>query len=592
MILRKVYSETGLLINDVIFSLGINIILGKYSSDPKSRGVNGIGKSTLIRLIDYCLLSDNAQKIFKKNEYDFLRKEDHNIILEFEIENKLFFIRRWFKEEKKASFGASMNTMEEYDTVDLKRILGNKLFPIQNENIVLNGNRYRTIMNFFIKDDLDHQQRKDPLNFLSYNPNAIDKAIYNFFLMGLPTTHLLEFSDIVKIYRTKNQILKALREKVQEDTGKSIEEFKSEKVKIEKNIQVLQNSLKDYVFLENYKNIEQSLVEITGEINIKLEAFHSLEQKINKIRSAFGITPNINKDEIQRLYNEVLDNFGSLVKKSLDEVTDFKNQILENRRKFLFRQEKKLEEQSKGILRDISRLEKDRSKLYQILKEKGALDSIENTYEQIIEEKSILERTLQTLTRFEDVQSDIYDLQTDLLEKQKDIRGDLKDNTNQVEHLRELFQDILSNAIFMDEDFEKAYFDISLNEKAARNHLPFKINIEIPKADALGQFRLKIIAYDLMIFLNSIIDQRDFPRFLAHDGVFHAISPSTLINTLNYIHTQFLDYPNFQYILTFNQDEIPSELESSYGKFSFDWTRNVILEIEETDKKMLFKRAF
>jgi uncharacterized protein YydD (DUF2326 family) len=53
--LIRIYSETNL-IDAVPFHNGINIILGKYSGDKEARGINGIGKSTLVRLVDFTLL--------------------------------------------------------------------------------------------------------------------------------------------------------------------------------------------------------------------------------------------------------------------------------------------------------------------------------------------------------------------------------------------------------------------------------------------------------------------------------------------------------------------------------------------------------
>ena len=51
VILKKIYSETGLF-DGVEFKSGINIIQGIYTKrDNESKDLNGIGKSTLIRLI-------------------------------------------------------------------------------------------------------------------------------------------------------------------------------------------------------------------------------------------------------------------------------------------------------------------------------------------------------------------------------------------------------------------------------------------------------------------------------------------------------------------------------------------------------------
>ena len=63
--LIRLYSDTNLF-KTVSFHNGINIILGSYSDEVDARGINGIGKSSLVRLIDFVLLSGKAEKIFNQ----------------------------------------------------------------------------------------------------------------------------------------------------------------------------------------------------------------------------------------------------------------------------------------------------------------------------------------------------------------------------------------------------------------------------------------------------------------------------------------------------------------------------------------------
>ncbi len=94
--LKRLYSETGLF-DEVKFKEGLNIILGKYSSTQKE--INGIGKSTLIRLVDYCLLSQTAKnKFFNVKTFPFL--DSHNVVLEFYMQNEIYFIKRWFNKKR------------------------------------------------------------------------------------------------------------------------------------------------------------------------------------------------------------------------------------------------------------------------------------------------------------------------------------------------------------------------------------------------------------------------------------------------------------------------------------------------------------
>jgi len=50
---------------------------------------------------------------------------------------------------------------------------------------------------------------------------------------------------------------------------------------------------------------------------------------------------------------------------------------------------------------------------------------------------------------------------------------------------------------------------------------------------------------------------------------------------------------NFQYIVTFYEDEIDlNGGESKFGKFDFDWYKQVIAEYSDTEQKTIFKRFF
>lgn len=593
--LVRLYSETNLLVNDISFEPGINIVLGKYSGDKDAKGINGIGKSSLIRLINYCFFSASAEKIFATPKYDFLRKENHNIVLEFVSNNKKFFIKRYFDGNDKVHFGSEPLKLDIYEKAEMKKLLTNILFPIENDEVFFEGNRFGTLLNFFIKDDLESQKRFDPLNFLGYSgANIKSIAIYNFFLLNLPTKNLLQYEEVSKEYDDKSGAVKEMEKTVKATTGKSIEEFKTEKIQVEQKIALLEKSLGEYNFLDNYKNIEIDLVELTKKINEQLEIYHIHNHDLKRLKELYSYDIGIDTEQIKKLLNEALQTFGDLVKKSLDEVIEFKRDILANRNKFLVKKEQNLQKNISAALKSLSELESARSVLYKRLKEKGALDSIENTYKDLINEKTSLERTMQYIGNIEEIQNILSDLDVSISELKRDILNDLSKVELVLNSLRKLFKEILENAIFIDESTDNAYFDVKRLTNTKRNQLPFKFEVEIPKAEALGQARLKLIAYDLMVFFNSIRSNRKLPDFLVHDGVYHSISHKSMINTLNYISREFNQNPNFQYIVTFNEDEIEvaKENEDTYGTFDFKWKENVIITLSDVKENMLFRQVF
>jgi uncharacterized protein YydD (DUF2326 family) len=592
--LIQLYSETDLLLKPIRFEPGINLILGKYTGEKEQTGINGIGKSSLVRLIDFALLSNAAEKIFSQSKYDFLREEKHNIALEFRVENKSYYIKRTFGKGDDVLFGDSPSNLEKYSKTELKSLLTNKFFPIINQEVYFEGERYGTLMDFYIKDDLENQERVDPLSFSSGTSNQTSKAIFNFFLLGLPTRFIIQFEELQAEYNQFKSTITGLEDKLMADYGKSVEEYRSERSKIDKNISLLEKSIKDYRFLENYKNIETKLVEITTQINEKLKNYHIHNRKLKKIKESFQFAQEIDLQQIKKMYNEMIATFGDLVSKSIEEIALFKKEILENRNKFLIKKESELQNTINSILSEISSLEDERSALYKKLEEKGALESISNTYEQLTVEKTRLTENLQIIKQVDELQEMLGNLNVSISQVKRDIALDLKKYEDEVEKLRTLFLEILQNAISLDENETTGFFDIASNVDSPRNQLPLKIEIKIPKADALGQSRLKIVAYDLLVFLKNIRSNSPFPRFLIHDGVYHGIALNTKIKALNYIYRQYLANPTFQYFVTFNEDEIyiPKEKASIVGSFEFDIENIKIAEFTDNPLGMLFKRDF
>ena len=475
----------------------------------------------------------------------------------------------------------------------MPKLLEGIFFPTENNEVFFEGKRYGTLMEFFVKDDLQSQQRVDPLNFVSYNANAREKALYNFYLLNLPTKTLLKYNEVSSEYERYNNTVKSLSEKVKADTGKDIQEFRTERLKIEKDIAALEGSLKEYNFLANHKEIEQKLNQVISEINEQSVIYHNTNRKLEKLKSSYNDVSSIDLDKIRKLYNETVATFGNFVKRSLDEVIDFKKQLLTNRNKYLLEEEKKLQSSIDQSLTQLEKLEKNRSQLFSLLKERGALDRIESTYERLVNEKTLLERNTSIVREIDEIEEILGNSNIVIAELKRDIVSELNKQQSYLDELRLLFQQILENAIYLDEEFDNSYFNITLNSTSPRNQLPFKISLEIPKADALGQERLKIVAYDLMVFLKSRIDKRNIPDFLVHDGVFHAISYKTISNVLNYMYHKSNELHNFQYILTFNEDEIDlNGDENKFGKFDFDWSKQVIAEFSDTEQETIFKRFF
>jgi len=587
ILLNRIYSETGLF-DEVRFLPGINIILGKYSGDREGRGVNGVGKSTLVRLIDFALLSKEAKEFFdiKIKTRSFLK--DHNLILEFSMDNIIYKIKREFGNQKIAYFGLKGENLVEYSESELRDILGTKFFCLDEYNGYIDSAWFRRLMRFFIKDDINHHERKDPINFIDPNLRKSALLIYNFYLLGIPNSNIYEFNNLQERIEKLKSTVKELERKIEEETGKTVEEFRIEMLNMEERIIILEDSLKEFKFIDNYKDVERRLIELSNLISQKLASYNVLRRKLEDYQKSYTFELDIDVERVKELYYEINKELANFVKQTLDEVISFRKEIIENRRKFLIKRETELNKSINVILNDISKLEEERSKLYKLLQEEKALDSIINTYEQLINEKAKIERNMSSIRNIQEIERTIADLDIDKSIIISKIIDNIDGSKYRITELTSLFNNILRSAIFLDEKVEGAYFDVKAS--TSRRNLPVDILINVPRPDALGQSRFRILAYDLMAFFNILDTRATLPHFLIHDGVFHSISKKTVINILNYIYSQHLRYTNFQYIITANEEEII--IPPNIGDYRFDWKQMVIAKYEDIPEKTIFKREF
>ena len=81
MFLKKfsLINEVGEVVREVKFKKGINIILGR--SNEKGEGTsNSLGKTTLIRCIDFCLGAKNADELYKDSEFNISNTAVENFL--------------------------------------------------------------------------------------------------------------------------------------------------------------------------------------------------------------------------------------------------------------------------------------------------------------------------------------------------------------------------------------------------------------------------------------------------------------------------------------------------------------------------------
>ncbi len=577
-------SSTGLF-EDIVFKDGLNIILGRYAKSGKD--INGIGKTTIINFIDYCLLAEGVKSELFKEKYDFLRSE--SIKLDFFLGDKRYSVERGFDDKKKVFFAINEGAVKEFIDSDLRLILGAEMGKGQIG--VYEPIWYRTLMSFFLQNDHNFLKR-DALNVIKFTIGKRQPQFftYIFLLLGIDNSLVWDFDNSSVELKSLRADQTRINKQIVEQTGKSIEDFRGECDSVARKIDNLEDGLDNYQFDENSADLEEKIETLSSQISNLNKQHISLIAKYNDIQESLKIDVDVNPEQVSRFYAEIHSEFSEFIKKSLNEVVEFRWGISTNRRRFLKEREAHYQERLGVIKNKLVSLEQERSKVFKLFDEKSAFDALKSAYANLMEEKAQLSRQLAYVEQLDFIEESIAAKKSLVSSAVEKLVVDKNEASGAVDVAKNIFLDLVDGSVDIDSSDISPYFNV---EFKSNQNSPIKLTLEVPRGSSLGKGRFKILAFDLTVFISSLLRKNNFPRFLIHDGVFHAIAHKTRIKYLNYINKKLDSLSHAQYIITVNEDEIifPDSEGVSVG-LDFKLEDKILVILEDSPENMLLGKEF
>ncbi|AZG35750.1 DUF2326 domain-containing protein [Shewanella psychromarinicola] len=573
------------LFHKIVFKDGLNIILGRYSKAGKD--INGIGKTTIIKFIDYCLLSDGVKADFFSEKYSFLKTE--TVKLEFKLGNNNCSIERGFEDRRKVLYRVNDGALNEFTDTDLRLILGAEMGKGQSG--VYDPLWFRTLMSFYLQNDHNFSQR-DPKNVLKFTVGKRQPELfaYIFFLLGIDNTLIWDFDNNSVELKKLRSDQSRINKQITEQTGKSIEDFRGECDAIVRKIDKLESGLDNYNFDENTSNIESKILILNSDISELNKQRIALASKFKQIKESLKIDIDVDPKDVANFYSQIHSEFSDFILKSLDEVVKFREDISSNRKKFLKEREVQYQNKLNSIKTKVVGLEENRSKLYGMLDEQSAFDALKSAYLNLIDEKANLSGQLAYIEQLDSIEEAIADRKLGVGNTVKNILAEKPTLAKLSQDIKNVYLDLVEGSVDIESSDISPYFNI---EFKANQNSPVKLSLEVPRGSSLGKGRFKILAFDLTVFICSLKGGNNLPSFMIHDGVFHAIAHKTRIKFLNYINKMLNSFEDVQYIITVNEDEIIfPELEGVSVALDFKLEDRTLITLEDKPEAMFLSKEF
>jgi len=578
MKLSRLYSNKSDLFGPIDFRAGLNVVLAEIRlPDNRNKDTHNLGKTTLVRMIDYCFLAGRDKESFLVKHEDAFK--DFVFFLEISLADATYVtVRRGVNEHTKISFKkheAAHQDFTELSDGDWDHLN----LPFDRAREMLDGLLdWRTVSPWDFRKGLGYQLRSqdDYRDVFQLRRFAIGKhkdwKPYIAHILGF--NHKLIEQHYAKLEQLEEK--KTVAETVRAELGGSVDELsKIEGILLlkQKDAEEKQQLLDAFDFRQQDAERTEQLVEgINARVAELNSRRYSLNQTRRKIISSLEEDQILfNPDQAERLFKEAGVLFTGQIKKDFSQLIAFNRAITDERRGYLQEERAEVEAELKIIAEELDDLGKRRSTVLGFLSATDVFSKYKQVTDDLVTLRAdiaTLERQRGFLRRLQELRGEIRALTEECVRLQSQIEVNVEaqntDRASLFSSIRLYFSGIVEDVLA-----HKALLSVSPN---SGGHLEFKAEILDDKGRAtsadLGHTYRKLlcIAFDLAVLRAHLSDK--FPRFVYHDGMFESLDDRKKTNLLKVIR-EYADL-GIQPVITLIDSDMPPVKEENGSVFSQD----------------------
>lgn len=376
-------SSPGKVIRDIEFHKGLNLIVDETPENTTGTG-NNVGKTTVLRLIDYCLGGD-VDGIYRnpedKHESYALVKNfltGNNVIVTLILEDDLdtpskkVVIERDFKTGRSSLIRINGKDVTRKDFV---AELESAIFP----EVKTETPSFRQIIAHNIR--IDNLRLENTLKTLTMGKNEEYEALY-LFMFGCPNNSAARKTQLAQELDTEKKYKRRM------ERNRSKNEYKAALSVIESDIEKLVERKDNLNINENLQLDIDSLNTLRAEIN-KVTSRTSLlslrRELINETVESFD-KQNFGEDVVQleMIYKQA-SAYVPKMQRTFKELVDFHNTMLENKKAFVAQELPSIQEEIESLSVELERLQEKETVMAEKVLKSDTYEELESIIVQLSE---------------------------------------------------------------------------------------------------------------------------------------------------------------------------------------------------------------
>ncbi|WP_378184150.1 DUF2326 domain-containing protein [Aquimarina sp. SS2-1] len=561
--LQIINTKNSSIIREIPFRNGINLIVDE--SEESITG-NNIGKTTVLKLIDFCF-GANKNNVWQDPENP---KEVYNLVKNFLIDNEVLVV---------LTLSESLNSKEENDVIIERNFLSSRKTVVRR----INGKQYTdeefedVLKELFFPNLV--AEKPSFRQIISHNIRYKDLSINNTLKTLDKFTSDAEYETLYLYllgceFNEGNQKQEIIQQIRQEDSFKKRLEKSQTKSAYETTLSLIENEIEEL-------NNKKSKLNLNENFDSDLNKLNQIKYKINKLSSEISKI-NIRKEliieakndleankseidlpQLEQIYNQATDILGEL-QKSFENMVNYHNQMLTEKAKFINNELPNLENKLEQKNKELDTLLDQESKLSITIAKSDSFEELELLIGELTEKYRIKGEYENTIQQLQEVEDNLNSYNNQLKEIDEELFSDEFEEKvkTQLNKFNKYFSSV--SEYLYDEKYALKYDKIT-NRKGQRLYKFSAFNTNFSSGKKQGEISCFDIAY-ILFARNEGMPSMDFllndKKELMHDNQLVKIA-------------QFVNESNIQFVASILKDKLPLEL---------NYPENFILELSQENK--------
>lgn len=533
----------------VEFHRGFNVIWAdRMDQSTKLDSRNGLGKSTLIEIIHFCL----GSSVSKGKGLLVEALAGWEFTLHFEAGGQQIVVTRSTADPNFFLIGQeSVNWPISpklrggqlgFGLKDWRAVLGTMLFGLPKETEDPYKPNFRSLISYFIRRGKD--AFSTPFEYFRKQLEW-DKQVSNAFLLGLSWEDASELQHLKDQKKGIQNLRQAAKSGIVKGYVGSLGELEARRVRLKRKADQETEDLSAFRVHPQYEEIRLNVNRYTEDIHAAANQNSVNQRMLALYEKSLAEEDAPHAESIERIYAEAGAALPGITLRRIEDVERFHSAIIKNRRSFLSAEVQRLRQEIQNqdsIIKEKSDL---RSRDMKILQTHGALEEYTLLQTRHLDTVNVLNSITSTIENLKSCETGLSEIKIRHEVLRQKVRRDYEDRQHVWEKAIELFN-----------TYTERLYSVPGRLVIDVGATGFKFDVEIERSGSTGISNMKVFCYDMT--LASIWATKSIsPRLLVHDSIiFDGVDERQMALALEMAAYES-NSRGFQYICTLNSDDVP-----------------------------------